>query len=285
MQKSYGVLDRIRTIYPKLSKKEKTVADYILSYPHEIIHMSITSLADKCNISETTIFKLCRRLDLPGYQALKIRLASEVIHPLRTIHQEVTPEDDLILLTKKIFDENIQTLNDTLQSVVFHRESLRKAIELLVLANKIVFYGNGGSAAIAQDAYHKFLRIGILCEFHSDSHYQVMTSSLLQPDDVVVAVSHSGSNKDILDALKIAKKVGAKIIGITGYEKSPLVQIADVALLTISRETEFRTEALASRLAQLSLIDVLYVSVAIRLQDVTLRNLEKIREAISYKRL
>ncbi|MFM1651401.1 MurR/RpiR family transcriptional regulator [Brevibacillus sp. B_LB10_24] len=280
-----SVFVRIRAMYPQLSTKEQQVADYILEHPGEIIHLSITALSDLCECAEATIFRLCRRLDFQGYQALKIALASEVVNPLQNIHQEIHPDDDVSALADKIFTADIETLRDTLQITNANREALGSAIEKLSAARRIEFYGTGGSAVIAQDAYHKFIRTGIPCVFHTDSHYQVMSAALLQAGDVVVGISHSGSNKDILEALKIAKEAGATIIGITGYGKSPLVKMAHVCLFTTSRETVFRTEALSSRLAQLSLIDVLYVAVSLRRQDETVANIKKIREAISLKRL
>jgi DNA-binding MurR/RpiR family transcriptional regulator len=280
-----SVFARIRAMFPQLSAKEQQIADYILSHPNEIIHLSITALADLCECAEATIFRLCRRLHFPGYQAFKIALASEVVNPLQNIHQEINPDDDAVTLADKIFSADLETLNDTLQLTKANAEELERVIDTLVKAQRIEFYGNGGSGIIAQDAYHKFLRTGIPCLYHSDSHYQVMSASLLRPGDVVVGISHSGSNKDILEALKVAKEAGATTIGITGYGKSPLVKLADYCLYTTSRETAFRTEALSSRLAQLSLIDLLYVAVSFRRQDETVENIKKIRNSISLKRL
>lgn len=280
-----SVFARIRAMYPQLSSKEQQIADYILDHPKEIIHLSITALSDLCECAEATIFRLCRRLNFQGYQAFKIALASEVVNPLQNIHQEIIPTDDALSLADKIFRADIETINDTLQLTKANADQLNKVIDTLVNAKRIEFYGNGGSGIIAQDAYHKFMRTGIPCYYHTDSHFQVMSAALLHEGDVVVAVSHSGSNKDILEALKIAKEVGASIIGITGYGKSPLVKLAHYCLFSSSRETAFRTEALSSRLAQLSLIDLLYIAVSFRRQEQTVENLKKIRESISLKRL
>ena len=128
-------------------------------------------------------------------------------------------------------------------------------------ADRIEFYGNGGSGLIATDAYHKFMRTGINCIAHTDSHFQAMSAGLLGPESAVIGISHSGSNKDVLDAVKI-KSLGAGTIGITSYQKSPLTQISDVVLYTSTRETAFRTEAMSARLAQLSVIDTLYFATA-----------------------
>lgn len=278
------VLTQLRAIYTQLSGKEQQIADYMLEHASQIIHLSITELADQCQVADATVFRLCRRLGFRGYQAFKIALASEVTNPKQTIHQEINlDDDDLGSIAEKIFTANMDTIRDTQQ--IIEKDELAKIVSCLEKANRIEFYGSGGSAVIAQDAYHKFMRTGIPCVHHADAHYQVMSASLLTQGAVVVGISHSGSNKDILEALRIAKKAGAKTIGITSYGKSPLVRLADMCLYTTSRETVFRTEALSSRLAQLSLIDLLYVAVSLRRQDTTIANIQHIREAISLKRL
>lgn len=279
-----GVLTQLRAIYTQLSGKEQQIADYIMENAGAIIHLSITELADLCQCADATVFRLCRRLGFRGYQAFKIALASEVTNPKQNIYQEINlDDDDLGSIADKIFTANIETLRDTQQ--IINKDALMKIVSCLESARRIEFYGSGGSAAIAQDAYHKFMRTGIPCIHHADAHYQVMSASLLSEGDVVVGISHSGSNKDILEALRVAKEAGAKTIGITSYGKSPLVRLADMCLYTTSRETVFRTEALSSRLAQLSLIDLLYAAVSLRRQDDTIANIQHIREAISLKRL
>ncbi|MGF9820786.1 MurR/RpiR family transcriptional regulator [Brevibacillus agri] len=279
-----SVLAQLRAIYTQLSGKEQQIADYILQHASKIVHLSITELADQCQCADATVFRLCRRLGFRGYQAFKIALASEVTNPKQSIYQEINLDDDDIgSIAEKIFTANLETLRDTLQ--IMNKEELLKIVDCLEHATRIEFYGTGGSAAIAQDAYHKFMRTGIPCIHHSDAHYQVMSASLLSEGAVAVGFSHSGSNKDILAALQVAKQRGAKTIGITSYGKSPLVRQADMCLYTTSRETLFRTEALSSRLAQLCLIDLLYVAVSLRRQDDTIANIQHIREAISLKRL
>ncbi|TRY27558.1 MurR/RpiR family transcriptional regulator [Brevibacillus sp. LEMMJ03] len=281
---SESVLAKLRAVYSQLSSKEQQVAGYILEHASDIVHLSITELSELCECADATVFRLCRRLGFRGYQAFKIALASEVTNPKQAIYQEINLEDDDVLsIAGNIFAANMETLRDTLH--ILNREELSAIIDWLAGAKRIEFYGSGGSAAIAQDAYHKFMRTGIPCIHHSDAHYQVMSASLLQEGDVVVGISHSGSNKDILEALRVAKDAGAKTIGITSYGKSPLVKLADCCLYTTSRETVFRTEALSSRLAQLFLIDLLYVAVSLRREAQTVENIQHIREAISLKRL
>ncbi|WP_423409311.1 MurR/RpiR family transcriptional regulator [Heyndrickxia sp. MSNUG] len=277
-----NVIVKIKAIYSSLSSREKAVADYILKNPQEIIHLSITEFSENSSVAEATIFRFCKRLGFRGYQAFKIALASEVVEPIKNIHEEIKEEDEVLTLAEKVFTGHIEAIKDTLN--LLDGQVLETIVETLSRATRIDFYGSGGSSAIAMDAYHKFLRTGINCHAHSDGHQQIISAALLGPGHAAIGISHSGSNKDVIEALRIAKANGAATIAITNHYKSPLTKEADYVLYTTSRETYFRSEALASRLVQLSLIDVLHVAVSVRKQEETLGNLQKIREAISIKR-
>ncbi|MGZ6530138.1 MAG: MurR/RpiR family transcriptional regulator [Tumebacillaceae bacterium] len=284
MPPSTSGLGRIRAAYPGLSDKFQRIATHILEHPHDVLHLSISQLAEVTGCAEATIFRLCKQLGFRGYQDLKIALAKEVVEqPVQNIHEEVVQSDNMVTVAQKVFQANIAGLHDTLQ--LLEAGALERAVQLLHGAQRVEFYGNGGSASIAQDALHKFMRTGLSCAVHTDSHLQVMAAGLLQPGCVAVGISHSGSNKDILEALQVAKEAGASTIVITSYRKSALSQLADVVLYTSTRETAFRTEAMSARLAQLCLIDTLYVGVSLLRQEQTVSNLQKIREVISLKRL
>jgi len=276
-------LGKIRSYYARLSEKEKKIADYILENPEKIIHSTINELAEDLGVADATVFRFCKRIGFKGYQAMKIALASEVIEPIQQIHEEISENDSVETVTEKVFKSNVRTLENTLE--ILNGHSIEKAVEFLLQANRVEFYGTGGSAVIAMDAFHKFVRTGIKAFSFVDSHFQLMSSSQLSENDVAVIISHSGTNKDTINIMKTAKNNGAKTIGITGYPKSPIAQNADVALFTSSEETEYRSEALSSRIGQLSLIDALYVNVMISNKNVANQSLERIRNAISDTRI
>lgn len=274
---------KIRSYYARLSAKEKKVADYILQNPEKIVHITINELAEDLNIADATVFRFCKRIGFKGYQAMKIALASETMEPIQQIHEEISENDDEQTITKKIFQSNIQTLENTLH--LLSENALHQAVSLLLNAAKIEFYGVGGSMVIAMDAYHKFIRTGIKVFSFIDSHYQLMSASQLTEKDVAIVISHSGTNKDTINILKTAKKNGAKTIGITGYPKSFIGQNVDVALFTSSEETDFRSEALSSRVGQLSIIDALYVNIMVLNKYNANKALDKIRDSISETRI
>lgn len=276
-------LSFIRASFPSLSEKEKTIATYIMDHPEKIIHLSINELAEETSCAEATIFRLCKRLGFKGYQALKISLAKQVVNRIQDVHEAIQEDDDYPTIAQKVFSTNIEALKDTMK--ILDGPSINQAISILSQADRIDLFGLGGSASIIMDAYHKFTRTGIPTFYHNDSHMQAIQASLRKPGDVVIGISHSGVNKDILENLKIAKESGAKIISITHFGKTPITQLADVSLFTASRETIFRTEALSSRLAQLCIIDALYVGISMARFKTTEENIDKIRKVISLKRL
>lgn len=280
---SKNCLGQIRSHYARLSEKEKKIADYILNNPENIIHSTINDVAEDLNVADATVFRFCKRIGFKGFQAMKIALAAEIIEPIQQIHEEISESDDERTVMEKVFQSNINTLKSTLNLI--DETAIEQAVDLLLKAGRVDFYGTGGSAVIAMDAYHKFIRTGIKVFTFMDSHFQILSASQLTKHDVAVVISHSGTNKDTMNILKTAKRNGAKIIGITGYPKSPLAQNSDVVLYTSSEETEYRSEALSSRIAQLSLIDALYVNVMKLNKEKAKKSLDKIREAIVVTRL
>lgn len=266
----------------KLRKSEVKVAEYIRAHAGEVIHFSISELADNAGVSEPTVIRFCRALGFKGYQDFKIFLAQAQITPLRTIHQamdgtEATPE-----LVRKVFDSNIEAIRSTLTTLDF--AVVERVVEILAASSKIVFHGLAGSAVVAMDAYHKFFRIGIPCEWFNDPHMAIMSAALLGPGQTFVAISHSGSSIDVVKALETAAEAGAETVAVTSHSKSPVSNAARHSLIVASVETQFKFEPMSSRIAQLSVIDVLSVGVALTLSNVTLSNLNKTRRALVSKR-
>ncbi|PYZ95601.1 RpiR family transcriptional regulator [Alteribacter lacisalsi] len=274
---------RIKASYNEFRAKEKVIADYVMEHPEKIIHSTISQVAENLNVAEATVFRFCKRIGFKGYQAMKIALASEIVNDVKDIHETIQEGDDEKQIAEKVFKSNIRTLEDTLS--VIDSDKMKKAVDILVSANRIEFYGNGGSGVIAQDAHHKFIRTGIPTAAYSDSHFQMMSASQLSEKDAVVFISHSGTNRNILQTLQVVQEHRIPTIGITSLAKSPLSEKVDVALFTLSGETEYRSEALASRLAQLSLIDALYVNVSIRRKEQMQESVNKMRQAISRTRI
>jgi len=277
-----GGIERLRNIYSELKGTEKRVGEYILKYPKDIIHSSITELAENCNCGEATVFRLSKKLGFKGYQDLKISIASEIVKPLVNIHEEIKENDDSLVLMQKIFNSTISSLNETLR--INDNKELDKAITYIHSSKRIAFFGMGGSAAIALDAYHKFMRTGKYCTFHEDSHFQAMVSAMYDENDCIIAISNTGSNKELVENLQIAKEKEVKIISITSNYKSPISQVSNVVLVSYGKENLSKSEAMDSRISALTLIDCLFVGTCLKDKDKYYEALGQIREGIANKR-
>lgn len=274
---------RIRSLYSTFSEKECSLADYILENPNKIIHGTINQIAEALQLADSTVFRFCKRIGYKGFQELKIALASETTENMQDIHERVDKEDDEKTVLKKVFQSNIRTLEDTLK--VIDSSLFKQAAEALLDGNKVEFFGFGGSNILALDGFHKFVRTGLSVSAHADSHLQLMSASQLSEGDVAVLISHTGKTKDILDIYETVAKENVTTIGITGFTQSPLSKRVDIPLYTLSEETDYRSEALASRIAQLSLLDALYVTVMMAMEDNGKESMDKMREAIRTQRL
>ncbi|RPF54312.1 MurR/RpiR family transcriptional regulator [Aquisalibacillus elongatus] len=283
MTETKQVLNLIRGSMSQFSDKEQKIARYILRNPQLIIHTTINQVADDLDIAEATVFRFCRRLGFKGYQALKIALASEVVETVVDIHEEISEDDSPIEVTDKVFHSNIKAIERT--NEIQNEESIKTVIDKLTETKNVYFYGNGGSGIVAQDAQHKFIRLGINAHAYMDSHLQLMSASQLNNQCVAFFISHTGANVDILDVVEVAKEKGAFTIAITNYAKSPLSKAVDIALYTLSDETKYRTEAISSRIAELSIIDALYVNYHIQNLEQAKNAVSEMRRAISKKRL
>lgn len=277
------VISRIKSSYTQFSEKEKLIADYILENTEEIVHSTINQVADDLMVADATVFRFCKRLGFKGYQAMKIALASEIVNPIQDIHETISENDTDLEITEKVFQANIRALETSCD--VQNPLSLQKAMEYLVEAERVFFLGSGGSNILALDAQHKFIRTGMEAYAYQDTHLQLMSASQMRPTDVAVVISHTGSNRDILDIVEVAKENDVKVIAITNFAKSPLTKMVDLSLYTVAEETEFRSEALASRIAGLSLIDSLFVNYSVKMKEQSQSATQKVRDAISRKRV
>ena len=276
-----STIRKIQSHYSRLSVTDKNIADFIIQQHKKIIHMTISEVAANLSVADATVFRFCKRLGFNGFQELKISLATDS-KPIQQIHEEISEQDDEHTIALKVFKSNIQTLENTF--ALLTQAAITDATNALNTAKSIYFFGIGGSATIAMDGYHKFMRTGTPSFAFMDSHFQLMAASQLTAGDVAVAISHSGKNKDTLQILTTAKEAGATTIAITSFPRSVIATKADIVLLTSSEETEYRSEALSSRIAQLSIIDALYVNLMVNNKEKSKDVLQKIRHAISQTR-
>ncbi len=272
---SVNSLARIRSRYPTLATSETKVADWVLQHATEVMHMSMAQVAHACGVSDTTVLRFCRNAGFQGYLDLKLSIARDIASPTQIIHDDISADDEPFTIARKVFTSNIQALYDTLE--VLDENAVLSAVKILNNARKILIIGVGTSAPIVQSMYNMFVRLGFNCSAQTDSYLQLMEVALVGADDVVVAVSQSGSSIDPVLTLQKAKQNGARTICITGNAQSPITQHADITLLSVARET--RAESLASRIAQSTIIDALYVIISLQNMETAIRNEKLIWDA------
>ena len=271
---------QIKTLYKDLSLKEQAIADYILENPSKVSHSSISDLSNELGIADSTFFQFTKKLGYNGFKDFKMAmLMQENDFSAISIHENIQKSDNELTMAQKVFDSNMTTLTDTKN--LLKEEDLKLAAAMINQSKRLFFFGVGGSEIVATDAYHKFLRSPITVFHSSDYHIQLMEASLLTPDDCGIFISHTGKSRETIELAQVAKNNGAKIIVITSHAASPLAKLGDVVSISISEETEFRSEALASRIAQLSIMDSLYVILMFINRDKAQQSIAKIRRSIS----
>jgi RpiR family carbohydrate utilization transcriptional regulator len=273
---SINSLTRIRTKLPALAAAEARVANWVMQQPEKIMNLSMAQVAQACGVSDTTVLRFCRNTGFQGYTDLKLSIARDLTSPTQVIHDDINGDDPPAVIARKVFMSNIQAMYDTIE--VLDEQALVQTITLLQNARQILIVGVGTSIPIVHGMYNMLMRLGLNCKAQTDSYLQLMEVALLGPDDVVVGISQSGSSKDPVYTLQQAKANGVSTICITGNAESPITKYADVTLLSVAREA--RIEAIASRLAQMSIADALYVIVALNNIDMAVQNEKLIWDAL-----
>ena len=269
-----NVYAAIQSQYSTLSKVGKRIADYILADPVHITSISIQQMAAELDIAESSIIRFCKIIGCAGFSEVKLLLAKYSPKSVRTIFEDLSEPDSISTISESVFSRNIDTLERALQLLDF--EKIEQAVGVLNRAENILILGVGASGTIAEDFYIRLMRIGIRAVSLTDSHLMQIQASQCGPDTAVIAISHTGKTREIVSAVRTAKECGAPTIGITGYPDTPLKEVSDICLELYSPEQLF----VSPRVAQFSLIDTLYVSLAIRRKDSVVQNIERMNEVL-----
>ncbi|PLV57406.1 MurR/RpiR family transcriptional regulator [Thermotoga sp. SG1] len=274
------VIQMIKEKYDEFTNAEKQIANVILSDPRGIIEDSISDLSKKAGVkSEASVVKFYKKLGLNSFQQFKVLLVQSISRaPLEIVYEDVASEDDTRTITEKIFKATVRAILDTLNSLEV--ESIEKAVEMFKSAQRIIFIGFAASAAVAFDAFHKFTRIGKNCLFSNDEHIIATILATASSSDLLVAVSHTGETISVVNFAKKAKEMKMPVVAITGNRKSTLAKYSDVVLVTNTKETKIRTDAMTSRIVQLVILDTIYTLLAAR-DPKAIENLNKSRLAVS----
>lgn len=254
-----NILEKIRHSKTQFRRSEQKVADYVLSYAKEVIHMRIVDLATEANVSEPTVVRFCRALGCDGFQDFKLRLAQVLAKETRFAQFSMNEDDSVGDFTNSIFDTTASALLAVKNRIDV--EMLQRAIRVLSVSQRVEFFGFGASGAVATDAQHKFFRLQMSTAAYSDPHMQNMSAVTLSDTDVVVAISQTGRTKALMQSIQLVREAGAHVIALCP-SGSPLAEMATIPLyIDVPEDTEIYTP-MTSRIAHLVVIDVLAVGVA-----------------------
>jgi DNA-binding MurR/RpiR family transcriptional regulator len=277
------VLATLRGILPALSPSEARVARAAVDDPAGTAASTINQLARHCDTSETTVIRLCRTLGFDGYPEFRLSLAAAAAAGKDEEHLlgDTPPGDTTEQIVRKVTGADAQAIVETAKMVSIR--SLEDAAKAIGAAGRIDLFGAGASSFVAQDMQYKLHRIGLTSHCFADRHSATSSAALLGRGDVALGLSHTGATKDTIRYLEVAAASGATTVAITNHPRAPIARAAAIVVTTAARETTFRSGAMASRIAQLTLVDILFVLVAQQRVDVAKEALQRTYEAVRPK--
>ncbi|WP_226532358.1 MurR/RpiR family transcriptional regulator [Microbacterium paraoxydans] len=267
------------TLPPSLAR----IATVVRENPSIVIDKTINELADECRTSVASVVRFCRAIGFSGYAPLRMALATELgkeaaqFSARGAFGSEISDEDTLEEAVSKLAALELLAIEETVAKLDF--DVLEAAIDAIDGADRILLYGIGASQFVAEDLAHKLLRVGRNAHVLSDSHEAVAVSVLQSAPTVAIGFSHAGSTIETVRFLETARANGSATVAVTSAKDSPLARAADHALFTEVRESTFRAGAMVSRIAQLALVDCLFIGVAKRRFTETVDALHRTREA------
>ena len=279
------MLERIKACLPSLPPAEQRVGKLVLSDPRSFAKLPVSELADRAHVSKPPVVRFCRSIGYDGLSDFKLKLVGSVSEGVPFVHRSVDADD-------KINDVVVKVIDNAVAAFLKYRNdastpAIDRAAEALVEAHRqgkrVEFYGVGNSGIVAQDAQHKFFRLGLNSIAYSDGHMQVMSATLLGPGDCAVVVSNSGRTRDLMDACDIARRKGASTLVITA-SGSPLASAGHVHLAADHPEGFDRYSPMVSRLLHLLIIDILATRVALRIGAQLQPQLKEIKNNLRNKR-
>lgn len=274
-----NLLQDIQLNYNQFTKTEKKIADFVIGNVDRVLFMSITDLAEASGVADASVYRFCRSVGAKGYQDFKMKLSLGVSpDEMSGMEKEDLNIDSLEYTLDKILQNHIGVLKET--RMLIGREAVTKTLQMMEEAKNIYFFGIGDSLLAAKEARNKFLRICNKVNSIDDPHMQAMIASMAGEEDLIIIISYSGATKDNVYVAEIAKKAGAKVIGITHFIKSPLTSYADVILVCGSNEGPLDGGAMGTMLSQLYVIDVLFHEYYSRNKQASVENNKKTSRAV-----
>ena len=266
-----------------LTKSGRLVAEYLTHHADEAQYLSISSLAKECNVAEATVFRFCRALGFEGYHEMRIALAQANATGALLNQQDLRPDASTASLCEHAHALFLTAINGTQNAL--STEAVEKAVALMREANQVFCFGQGGSMLLANDICARFASLTTKFRTAGDSHFQLLTASLMGPEDVVLFVSYSGATRDMMETLRTAKSAGAKVILLTHYEDAPGAALADVVLLCGAQESPLDSGSIPIKVAVLYVAEVLLLRYKLSDPEAATLAQDRTSEALTLKML
>lgn len=235
------------------TKSELKIFDYIWNNQNKVIYESLTELAENSKVAEATVLRFFRKIGFNGFQAFKLAFAHELTHQSEGINKSSYAEQIKVNMTRAL-EESFELLN---------QNELDEVISLINHTDDVVVFGIGASGIAGLDMQNRLMRIGKNVSVITDTHAQIMRATTATKETLIIAISLTGSTKEIIDNVTIAKSKGAKVVALTNYAKSPLTRLADHVLLSSAKENPIDRGSLVSKISQLYLVDLICTGVTI----------------------
>lgn len=284
-----SVVTAIHQRLSELTPTERRIAEYVLAEPQAVVESSITRLAEECEVSVASVARFTRSVGFGGYPDMRLALATELSRSASDRERfqvsagDVSRYDDVATTVRKIAFAEAAAIERTARQIDL--DELERCVAEVRDARRIDIYGAASSGLAAQDLEQKLHRAGLVAQARTDHHLALTGAALLDGRDVAIAISHSGRTLEIVQAAQVAGRAGATTIAITNNPKSPLARACDLVLVTAVSESTFRSGAMASRIAQLAILDFLYTRIAQADYDTISANLQRTLDAVTTHRI
>ena len=250
MSENENLLLRLRQGVDGYSRTQQKLGEFVLSDPAKVVYLTITELARESDTSEASVTRLCRTLGCKGYNEFKMALALDLQQGLPVEHSG----DEI----DNVVNESVQALQDTAK--LLDRTLLESAALALHQAQSVQIYGVAASAILGEYLHYKLLRLGKPAQLLSDMHRAAMNATTLSKDSLVVAISSSGSTRDLLHVVKLARKQGVRVLALSNTPRSPLASLSDIQLVAAKPEGPLSAGALNAKVGVMLLVELLTTS-------------------------
>lgn len=251
----------IRENYSSLRKSEKKAADYLLSYQGDGRELTLELFADGAGVSQPTVLRFIRALGYQGFKDFRYELVREEDKTEKGYFlygSSISKDDKIAELPAKLIGTAVGQLKDTLKNL--SADNLEKAVRAITGARNIAVFYVENSSCTASDLVTKLTYLGFSCCSYSDYYLQNVSAGNLTKEDVAIGISYSGCSISTVDAMRIAKKAGARTIAITNFENTLLEKYADIVLITSGQHFIYG-DAIFSRVSQLAVVDMIYTGI------------------------